>query len=279
MALLPFYLWPWGWSRAGLAAFKPARLWADPGTRMVTTWAVTAFVAFSLISGKQAHYLVPELPALALILSGMLPTAQKRMLGLRLLWLLPGLLAAIAAGAVDFGAFPELPDGTGSWLFLIAGVVILLATGLLVLKAQEGWRGEAFVAPLVLVAIQVMVWPILWKVYDPRPIADLIAAHSSHGVATTDGNYAGQFSYVARLETPVNVLGNSADLGRWMAAHPGGLVLAPKALEGVDGLSEIAERHFRQRDWRLYQVAATIAPAAGAAPASAPAPAPAEAAQ
>lgn len=276
IALLPAYLWPWGWSRAGLAALKPSHLWADAGSRMVTIWAVSALVAFSLISGKQAHYLLPELPALALLLSGLLPTAERRMRALRLLWLLPGILVAIGAVAVHFGAFPELPEGSGSWLFLIVGLVILAFAGFVLMRAREGWRAEAFVAPLVLVAIQAMLWQILWSVYDTRPIAELIASHSAQGVATTDGNYAGQFSYAARLETPVNVLDNSADLGRWMADHPGGLVLAPKALEGVDGLTEIAERHFRQRDWRLYQVAATIAPAPEPASDPAPVPVPAQ---
>jgi hypothetical protein len=113
-----------------------------------------------------------------------------------------------------------------------------------------------------------MVWPILWKVYDPAPIASLIAAHSENGVATTDRGYAGQFSFVARLEKSVTVLDNSADLGRWMAAHPGGIVLAPRKISDVEGLGQIAERHFRQRDWRIYQVALPADPA----PADAPAP-------
>ncbi|KFE33971.1 ArnT family glycosyltransferase [Thioclava atlantica] len=264
LALMPFFLWPWGWSRAGLAALKPSRLWADAGSRFVTLWGVSAFVAFSMISGKQAHYLVPELPALALLLSGMVPTAERRLRALRLLWLLPGILAAIAAAAVPFGAFPELPEGTGSWLLLGAGVAILLLAGVILMRARDGWRVEGLVAPMVLVAIEIMVLPILWTVYDPRPIGALIAAHSAHGVATTDRSYAGQFSYVARLAQPVDVIGNSADLGRWMAAHPQGLVLSAQPLDGVDGLSEIAERHFRQDDWRLYQVGAVTPPEAPA---------------
>ncbi|MEX1663214.1 ArnT family glycosyltransferase [Thioclava sp. 15-R06ZXC-3] len=272
IALLPLYLWPWGWSRAGLAALKPSRLWADPGTRMVSIWAIAALIAFSLISGKQAHYLLPEMPALALLLSGMVPTAEPRMRALRLAWLLPGLGVVIAAAAVPFGAFPDLPTGTGSWLFWIVGVVILALAALIVLRAHAGWRAEAWVAPLSLVAIEAMVWPILWPIYDPVPLGALLAAHSQHGVATTDTGYAGQFSYAGRLVEPVQVLGNSADLGRWMAAHPGGIVLAPGALPDVSGLGQIAERHFRQRDWRIYQVALPANPSPNAAPQETPAP-------
>ncbi|WP_417806706.1 ArnT family glycosyltransferase [Thioclava sp.] len=267
IALLPLYLWPWGWSRAGLAALKPTRLWADAGARMVSIWAIAALIAFSLISGKQAHYLLPEMPALALLLSGMVPTAEPRRRVWRLGWLLPGLGVAIAAAAVPFGAFSDLPEGTGSWLFWIIGLVVLALAALIVLRAHAGWRAEAWAAPLALVAIQAMVWPILWPIYDPAPLGALLAAHSQHGVATTDVGYAGQFSYAGRLQDPIQVLDNSADLGRWMAAHPGGIVLAPSEISDVEGLGQIAERHFRQRDWRIYQVALPADPASTDAPA------------
>jgi hypothetical protein len=135
------------------------------------------------------------------------------------------------------------------------GTAVLALAALILLRAQAGWRAEAWAAPLSLVAIQAMVWPILWPIYDPAPLGALLSAHAQHGVATTDAGYAGQFSYAGRLQKPVQVLGNSADLGRWMAAHPGGIVLAPGEISDVTGLGQIAERHFRQRDWRIYQVA------------------------
>lgn len=75
LALLPLLLWPFGWTRPGLAALTPWRLWRDPAARLLTLWAGSALLAFSLISGKQSHYLLPELPALALLLSGGFPRA------------------------------------------------------------------------------------------------------------------------------------------------------------------------------------------------------------
>ena len=53
--------------------------------------AGAALAAFSLISGKQAHYLLPEMPALALMLAGGLPTRKWRR---RDFWLALPLLAA-----------------------------------------------------------------------------------------------------------------------------------------------------------------------------------------
>ncbi len=71
LALLPLFFWPWGWGVAALKSLGPRKLWADMPSRLLAIWALSAFVAFSVISGKQAHYLLPELPALALLLSGM----------------------------------------------------------------------------------------------------------------------------------------------------------------------------------------------------------------
>jgi 4-amino-4-deoxy-L-arabinose transferase-like glycosyltransferase len=41
----------------------------DGGLRLCLIWFGIAFVMFSLISGKQLHYLLPEFPAIALALA------------------------------------------------------------------------------------------------------------------------------------------------------------------------------------------------------------------
>lgn len=66
LALAPLLVWPFGWS-AGLWRRLAARgLRADPGLRLAAIWAGSALLLFSLMSGKQAHYLLPALPAVAL---------------------------------------------------------------------------------------------------------------------------------------------------------------------------------------------------------------------
>lgn len=86
LALLPVFLFPWGWN-AGLWRDLPQRARRNPEVALCLTWAVSALVIFSAISSKQAHYLLPELPALALLLAHPLQSARRR-------WALPaGLLA------------------------------------------------------------------------------------------------------------------------------------------------------------------------------------------
>ncbi len=62
LLLLPWLLWKPLWT--GL--HKLTRL--DFGIRFCLAWAVPVFIAFSLVSGKRVHYILPLVPALVLIL-------------------------------------------------------------------------------------------------------------------------------------------------------------------------------------------------------------------
>ena len=62
-ALLPWSIWPRLW-RAGAGAHRPG---GEPGVRFVVVWLAAGFAGLSLISGKQIHYLLPLVPAAALL--------------------------------------------------------------------------------------------------------------------------------------------------------------------------------------------------------------------
>jgi len=123
---LPWTIWP-------LWRIRPTRL--DPGERLCLLATAGGFVAFSVVSGKQAHYLVPLLPPLALVLahrvaSPMLPRVALGMLCLLSIALIVGRFAvlprydlrpaaAIVARAEAEGrpvAFVGRYDGEITWL-------------------------------------------------------------------------------------------------------------------------------------------------------------------
>ena len=60
----PWLLLPWLWSAVWHA--RPAR---DAGLRLCLLWMVSTFLFMSLVSGKQLKYLLPLLPAFALLLA------------------------------------------------------------------------------------------------------------------------------------------------------------------------------------------------------------------
>lgn len=70
LILLPWTLWPRAWRAVGALR----RALPDSGVRLCLAWIVTAFVVFSVLSGKQVHYLLPLVPPAALLVSRALST-------------------------------------------------------------------------------------------------------------------------------------------------------------------------------------------------------------
>lgn len=249
LALLPLFLWPFGWGRS-LAAVWTER--ASPQVRLLAIWAVAGLVAFSFVSGKQIHYLVPELAALALLLSVAAPGVPGRLT--RFVPLLPALVLAVAGVAALLGLVPDktLPGGV-SRLAVMAGLALLAATLALVARAKTPLAVLAPVAPVTLILVELLVWRSLWTDSDPGRIAALLAADADRGVATTDITYAGEFTYAARLPAPVTVLRDDAALAAWMQDHPGGLLLTIAPL-AQPGLAPLGDAPLQRDHWQVYRV-------------------------
>src|SRR5215218_4056075 len=95
LALLPALLYPYSfWPPLWKEVFR--RRAADPGLRFCLAWLVPGLVIFSLISGKQPHYLLPLMPAFALIASRLLTEAGVT---IRRWHLLPALSLLLLLGA------------------------------------------------------------------------------------------------------------------------------------------------------------------------------------
>lgn len=253
VALLPVFFWPWGWSRPAMASVAPQQLWADEASRFLTTWAMTALIGFSLISGKQLQYLLPELPAVALLLSGMAagPVSRVR----RVVLVLPVLAAAGFAGAVYLGLVPftrvngaQLPILTLAAALVLSGLV-----GAAVWRVRSAMLLTALVAPALLITLHLGLNPMVWAGNNPDQIADILAEGQSGGIATTDTGYAGQFSFSGRLDHPVSILRDADALTAWTAAHPGGTVFARKDLADPQ-LDLILRRDFHGWPYRIYRV-------------------------
>ncbi len=248
-ALLPLFLWPFGWGRQVLGGWQER---ASPQVRLLMIWAVAGLVAFSFVSGKQIHYLLPELAALALLLSIAAPGSLGRVT--RFLPLLPALGLAGAGVAALLGFVPEktLPGGV-SPLALLGGLALLAATLGLVARARTPLGALAPVAPATLILFELLVWRSLWLDSDPGRIAALLAADADKGVATTDITYAGEFTYAARLPAPVRVLRDDAALVAWMQDHPGGLLLTVAPLTRSD-LAPLGDAPLQRDHWYVYRV-------------------------
>jgi 4-amino-4-deoxy-L-arabinose transferase-like glycosyltransferase len=238
--LLPWTLWLFPW-RVVRRAGSAAPISADGGIRLTLIWFVAAFVAFSFISGKQLHYLLPEFPALALFVarlasgSAAAPATRLGRFGTGAPALVLFAIAFIA------GLLPILP-GTGKLLARLAGVeffwMALPALAALI-TAIFAWRrrptapettvgtGAALMALLV-VAVHLAAHPMLAQAHDLSATARRLKAWEDAGEAIAHvAKYHGQFHFAGRLEKPIAVIGlNDRDSGDWLAAHARGKVVS-----------------------------------------------------
>lgn len=251
VALLPAMVWPFGWTPAALGALRPGRLRADPGTRLAAVWALGAIVAFSLISGKQAHYLLPELPALALLMSGGLPA---RRWGRRDLWLAAPvfglILAFVAAGAGLVPALARPGDPLPLWS-LSLGVLCALAGLAAFLRLRAPLTALAAMPLALMIGLHLGLGPLLFARYDMTDLGRAVAAHDGAGIAVTDGTYHAQLNFAGRLRHPVARLSDDAVAG-WLRDHPDG-VLLDQTGGPLPGATAIGRLPFRDRTYTLHR--------------------------
>ncbi len=221
LALLPLILWPWIWSGGlwrGLLRLRPA---SDRGLRLALIWALATLAIFSLIASKQLHYLLPAMPAAALIFSravaGMPARAQAAAL-------VPLVLAlALVAGALGFGS-ADLVALTHPVGGIVATVLLLL----LLTAAALRLRGPALAAlgpGLVLALDLAFPFGAPGRLFDSTAIARLIAPHDG-AVAVLWADYEAEFSFAARLRHPVTELRSPEAATDWLATTPDGILIA-----------------------------------------------------
>ena len=222
-ALLPLILFPWVFLPALWRAAWRAR-WSEPGLVLAVVWGLSGLIAFSLISGKQLHYLLPELPAAALIVA-------RLARGLTFRPVVPAAvvtLLALGAVAAWVGLIP-LSDTEG----LIRPAPMLPGFGLVLLGfcwlalRAGGLAGTVLLSLGVILSANLLIGlTSLARVYDSRGIAGLLSPHARQGIAVYGQTYQAEFNFAARQTVRIANPESQAELAQWIGAHPGGVILA-----------------------------------------------------
>ncbi|MFD1797380.1 glycosyltransferase family 39 protein [Paracoccus aurantiacus] len=252
LALLPLMLWPFGWTLRGLSSLRPAILSASPQTRMLVVWFLGALIIFSAISGKQLHYIIPELPALALLISGGLPARQWRArdlwLALPVLLVLLVVLAAMTGNIADLQRMEfRLPVWAG-----VLGILAFAAGAAAFLKLRSSTIALAALPLALIVGLHFAASPLLFGHYDMRALGKAVAPYDKSGIAVTDGTYHAQLNFAGRLTQPVARLGDPASVERWRHEHPDGLLL-DQSTDPLTGMRAIGTLPYRSGHYTLYR--------------------------
>jgi len=224
LLVLPWTVWPPVWR--GVRRLAPG--WSrDAGVRFVLAWLIPVLVAFSAVSGKQVKYLLPALPAIALVAGRGLTTLPPGRLRLRA----PGLLLlalGFALAVLPLRAPSHLPD----WVAAISpawGLGLAAAgAGLFLLPAVAPARAVALMAAagvLLVVVGEAAVLGAAGPAYDLRPLSRVIRHYQAAGRPVANlGTYHGQFQFLGRLEHPIRALAPGQALA-WARAHRNGYLV------------------------------------------------------
>ncbi|WP_318336786.1 ArnT family glycosyltransferase [Defluviimonas sp. D31] len=259
-SLLPVLLFPWAWSwRLWPAVVRAVR--GDAGGRMLAIWAGSGLVLFSLISGKQIHYLIPEFPAVAMLMARALGSVERTGRGGSAAAAIPVVigLAALALALGLISTTGDLEPLKPGWVVALFGLVCI-ALGVF------GWRltftrAHAVFGIGIAAALHILIETTGFHTADDHhEISAKLAAAENGGLAVAEMIYNAEFNFGARLTTPVAVLSGPDALRSWSAAYPEGLLFGP--VDRVPLTSEPESETFyngtRYGFWSAATVAASI---------------------
>jgi 4-amino-4-deoxy-L-arabinose transferase-like glycosyltransferase len=268
---LPLLLFPFsGWPRAWVAVAGLRRP-LEPGLRFALCWLLPGFIVFSLISGKQLYYPLPEFGGVALLLAGAIAVLrERRPAAAENPWLgtWPLGIGGIVFGLLLF-ALPTLVAGHhlhGEWVDSAApysryfGGVFLLLGGLLLLRGRGELRRLAFAGLIGALALNTLFTLTLWPRYDLRPSARLLGAaeRANHAIGYL-GSYDGQFHFEGRMIRPVSELYGDQAVQDFARVHPDGVIVVhPEKLDASDLRYALLVQPFRS-SWLVIWPAASLA--------------------
>ena len=233
--LLPWLVWPTAW-RSLRASGAPR---AD---RLAIATFVPSFVIFSLISGKQPHYLLPLVPVAALWLAPRIASPAMTLGGSRPVALFFLLLGA-AGAATALWAEPVNTRLATGFTAMACALLFLRAP----LDRYAAIRRLALATAATMGLVTIAFYLAIGESYRLEGAARVVRRLDESGSPIAwIGAYAGQLNYLARLRRPITELDaqRTDEIAQWVAAHPSGHVVAFSSY-GCD--LDIGPELYRQR--------------------------------
>ena len=227
----PWFVWPRFWK--GLLATDPRQ----QALKFLSAWLLLTLIGFSLVSGKQTKYLLPSLPAFALLAGYALARATPAAPGPTALsrwWeMLPPAIGflALPASLAYLRARPaalDLPEWAGDIPLWPIAILALAAPVLLLCWRKQTATQVRVLAFTTLGTVAVLgagVIPAFVPYGDPGPAARHLAALQEARVPLAHlGKYHAQYNFAGRLRAPIEIL-DAPEVKGWVAAHPAGQVI------------------------------------------------------
>jgi 4-amino-4-deoxy-L-arabinose transferase-like glycosyltransferase len=240
---LPLLLLPWLLFRPLWSGLRQLNL-QDSGLRFCLAWALPVFIAFSLVSGKRLHYLLPLVPALALVLARAIDDISDLKLINRghvvivsVLGFLGAVLALLPWLNLTFNWRPELSLISPVW----GGLLLIVSVALAFAKSCDAREAVLYVCIASITAVLIVecgFFSIKADHYDTSIAANKIGSlmKENRDIAFYGSKYHGQYHFTGRLEHPITVIADGNGLRSWAENHQNGYIIvnyteSAKALE------------------------------------------------
>lgn len=227
LLLLPWLLWKPLWS--GLRKLPHQ----DAGVRFCLAWAIPVFIAFSLVSGKRIHYLLPLVPALALIVARAVDEITEPERWERAHSVVMAVFGLLGTALI---LLPRLNDAYHwqtelSLISPIWGSLLVISAVILGLTKAKGAQDSALTICAISVIALITVFGGFFEVkadrFDTKPAAQTIAAlmDENKAIAFYGSKYHGQYHFAGRLKQAITHISNFADLYDWAKLHQTGYII------------------------------------------------------
>lgn len=226
LPMLPVMLFPWLFALPVWRALsKSVSSIQEVGVRFCIAWFVPVFIAFSFISGKQPHYLLPIVPAFALLVA----RGWEELHAVRWLdRLLPALVGLIVGGTLLYLPTYHQHHYLAPWLLNIptfAGMAMILGSVFLMLTAKHKNQYLEGMTLLGILAISVLYLGVIraaGPAYDVTKISQQLKVMQDQNIPLANvDKYHGQFNFLGRLKvSPVEL--SEGQLDAWFEKNPNG---------------------------------------------------------
>lgn len=229
--LLPLLLFPWlMWGSFWRGLFNRDGSRNEMGVRCCIAWLVPVLAIFSLISGKQIHYILPIFPAFALLISrySASSTSNSRLL------VLPIAIAVLSLGLILL-ALPSYANShpkMAQWIQQIPQWLgcLTIATAIVIYCLPQKSNSDVLknLSIISISLITVLMYVIIATAgdsYDVRPISKKLHELESKNIPVAYiGRYPSIYNFLGRLkQSPESVHTNKVEA--WFTAHPNGRVI------------------------------------------------------
>jgi 4-amino-4-deoxy-L-arabinose transferase-like glycosyltransferase len=228
LLVLPWLFLPTVWR--GFAAL--ARGERTLVLRFALAWLVPVFIGFSLFKGKQVQYLLPAVPALALLAAAGIDALKAQAKRWEVL-VVAAVFLALAATLVALSGRPRVAhliqpaDLPLVWLTAaVLGVAALVVAAAPLRDRLTTVATIAAASVALVVGGYVGVGRAMFDGYEVTPVGHVLSQAQRQGRPVAHlGKYHGQFQFGGRLQRPLEIVATPTDLLVWAAAHPDGIVV------------------------------------------------------